>query len=81
MTCLNIPVKVLRFIEMRMRKFLWNNAMNEEKFHFIAWEALCKSKRQGGVGLRCWQDVNLALGAKLISKMYANMNQLWVKIL
>lgn len=36
---------------------------------------------KGGVGLRKWKIMNEALGAKLSWSIYANPNQLWVKVM
>ena len=81
MSCLKIPLEVLKYIEQRMQKFLWNGTLNEEKIPLIGWDSLCKPKKSGGVSLRRWRDVNKALGVKLIWEMYDNPDQLWVKIL
>ena len=64
-----------------MRNFLWNGAQEEDKISLLACDKLCKPKKYGGVGIKKWQLVNKALGAKLIWDMYANPSQLWVKIL
>ena len=81
MSYLKIPIKVLRYIEQRMRKFLWNGVQEEDKIPLVAWDQLCKPKKYGGVGIRKLQIVNEVLGAKLIWDMYDNPAQLWVQIL
>ena len=45
MSCLKILMEVLKYIEQRMRKFLWNGAHNKEKITLVAWEVLCKPKK------------------------------------
>lgn len=47
----------------------------------MAWDSICKSKRHWGVGLRKWQLIKKALGAKLVWEIYSNPTRLWVRIL
>ncbi|XP_057863868.1 uncharacterized mitochondrial protein AtMg00310-like [Cryptomeria japonica] len=64
-----------------MRKFFWNGANEQEKIPLLAWDKICQAKVRGGVGLRDWQKMNYALGAKLVWNIYSNPHQMWVKVL
>lgn len=47
----------------------------------MAWEKVCRSKVNGGAGLRNWKIMIESLRAKLTWSIYANPNQLWVKVM
>ena len=81
MMCLEIPKKVIRTLERKMRKFFWNGANEENKIPLLAWEKICRPKEEGGAGLRDWSCMNRALGAKLVWAVYENPHLYWVRIL
>lgn len=81
MICLQIPKKLIKVIGQRMRKFFWNGAIEQDKVPLLACDKICQAKVKGGVGLRNWNIMNEALGAKLVRSIYSQPFQLWVKIL
>jgi hypothetical protein len=58
-------------LEARRRAFLWTG---EKKCHgsqcLIAWERVCQSKENGGLGIRQLADQNHALLLKFVHKLY-----------
>lgn len=48
-----------------MAKFFWSKTVGLKGKHWIAWEDLCRSKDEGGVGLRSLHSIVDALFAKL----------------
>lgn len=66
--CLKIPRKVIKTIGQRMRKFFCNGASEDDKLPLLAWNInkICSAKEKGGAGIRDWQMMNEALGAKLV---------------
>ena len=64
MNCFTIPVSILKEIERLCRTFYWGQRGDEKKVAWIAWEKLCVSKKEGGLGMRNMQFFNKALLAK-----------------
>lgn len=64
-----------------MRKFLWNGSEDKDKIPLLAWDKVCKANWAGGVGIRSWNQFNLAMGAKLVWQMFAKPDQKWVRVL
>ncbi|XP_059073624.1 uncharacterized protein LOC131874320 [Cryptomeria japonica] len=73
--------KVLQALEINFKKFLWEGAKQVKKISLLNWNLICKSNLGGGAGLRHMEKKNLALGAKLIWKMYRSPEKLWCKIM
>lgn len=46
MMCLEIPKKVIRILERKMRKFFWNGANEENKIPLLSWEKYVDPKRK-----------------------------------
>ena len=44
----SIPSKVVDNIESIQRNFMWVGTDGNKKYPFMAWERICKSKKQGG---------------------------------
>lgn len=63
-----------------MRKFFWNGSNDQQRIPLVAWDKICNPKDAGGVGLRKWPIMNLALGAKLVWGMYDKAEQKWEKV-
>ncbi|XP_059064784.1 uncharacterized protein LOC131856859 [Cryptomeria japonica] len=81
MACFKLPGTIIKNIQQKMRKFLWNNKQDQDKIPLMAWDRVCKPKGGGGAGLRDWKLINEAMGAKLVWHMYSESKQRWVRIL
>lgn len=66
MMCLRIPKKMVKVKGQRMQNVFWNGANEQDKIPLLAWDMICLAKDKGGVGLRDWNLMNEALGAKLV---------------
>ncbi|XP_077237123.1 uncharacterized protein LOC143878767 [Tasmannia lanceolata] len=75
----HIPAIVLDNIEKILRNFLWSGSNTEKKYHNIAWESLCKPKREGGLGIRRLPELNKAAQLKQLWHILDNKNVPWVK--
>lgn len=48
-----------------MNNFWWRNKANGGRtLHWMSWDALCRSKAEGGMGFKWLHEFNLALLAK-----------------
>ncbi|XP_077231908.1 uncharacterized protein LOC143865152 [Tasmannia lanceolata] len=75
----NIPTEILLEIEKMFRNFLWGGTDHQKKYHPIAWESLCRPKKEGGVGIRRVVDINKASQLKLLWHIVHNRRYLWVR--
>jgi hypothetical protein len=61
---MKLPVKVWKKIVQIQRNFLWGGPKSARKIAWVSWGKVCKSKRDGGLGVRDLRAVNLALLGK-----------------
>lgn len=80
MACFKLPGMIIKNIQQKMRKFLWNGKQDQDKIPLMAWDRVCKPKGGEGAGLRGWKLINEAMGAKLVWQMYSKPEQRWVRI-
>jgi hypothetical protein len=50
--CVSLPKTVINKIETIRRNFFWQGGGTKRKYHLVKWEIICKSKKNGGLGLR-----------------------------
>jgi len=55
-----MPLSVTKKLERISSNFLWNNKMPA-----WSWAGICKTKKEGGLGIRRISDINAASGIKL----------------
>ncbi|GLT57721.1 hypothetical protein SLA2020_306730 [Shorea laevis] len=60
-----LPHSTCNAINKMNRNFLWGTETGNSRPHLVSWEVVCRSKDQGGLGLRATRDNNRALVAKL----------------
>ncbi|XP_031502657.2 uncharacterized protein LOC116265845 [Nymphaea colorata] len=79
MMVLWIPLSTCHQIEKLCSGFIWGDDLGVKGAHLISWNALCKPKVEGGVGLRRMVDINRAnfyfLRVKAITQ-----DSLWVDL-
>ena len=66
-----LPCSVLKGMEIFFSNFFWNN-----KMHGWKWEAICRPKEEGGVGIRKLCDINQASRVRLIWRLLTS-SSLW----
>ena len=64
MSCFLLPKSFVHEINMLMADFWWGDNNGKRKIHWRAWDSLCISKLDGGLGFRDFESFNLALIAK-----------------
>ncbi|KAL0444893.1 UNVERIFIED_CONTAM: putative ribonuclease H protein [Sesamum latifolium] len=73
-----LPSGVLKTIEARMKKFLWQGGHNSGAAK-VAWVDVCKSLEEGGQGIRRLQPLNRALMSKHFwDIIQCNESSIWV---
>ncbi|KAL8511368.1 hypothetical protein ACS0TY_017963 [Phlomoides rotata] len=76
-----IPKHTLREIVKLQRDFLWGGGVNGKKIPWVAWNDICKSKVDGGLGVKHLDLFNKSLLGKWAWRIRVEPNSLWVRIL
>uniref|UniRef100_A0A803PRV9 Reverse transcriptase domain-containing protein n=1 Tax=Cannabis sativa TaxID=3483 RepID=A0A803PRV9_CANSA len=77
-----VPKAVCDELDRIVARFWWiGNAEKQRYRSFKTWSEICQPKRCGGLGLRRFRDINLALLSKLSWGMLSRADKAWVKLL
>ncbi|XP_028802470.1 uncharacterized protein LOC114757563 [Neltuma alba] len=68
-------------IDKRARNFLWGSTGSAKIIHLVAWDDVCRSKEEGGLGLRNARKQNKAFMMKLGWGLVNRRETLWVKLI
>lgn len=74
-----LPKKVIRQIEALYRNYLWSGSADHMNMPLIAWENTTLPRNEGGLGLLQLKAWNIAAFGKLLWKVIANVDCLWVR--
>uniref|UniRef100_A0A803P614 Reverse transcriptase domain-containing protein n=1 Tax=Cannabis sativa TaxID=3483 RepID=A0A803P614_CANSA len=81
MSCFRLPAYVGDQLESMMANFWWGSNENGSKIHWRAWNLLCKTKIDGGMGFRSFEQFNQALLAKQAWRLLEKPDSLLGKLL
>lgn len=68
-------------IDKAVRDCVWGSSANQRRVHLLDWATLCRTKKEGGAGLRRAEDMNRALLAKLGWRMLVCGDEAWCKLI
>ena len=78
MSSILLPKTVREILDAKRRAFLWTG---EEKCHgsscLVAWEDVCKTKEQGGLGVKNLENMNHCLLLKFVHRMHDTSTPPW----
>ncbi|KAK3231067.1 hypothetical protein Dsin_002948 [Dipteronia sinensis] len=81
MSVFKIPSGVASTIESLQRNFFWGDGDAKRKLHAVDWASVCKSKRNGGLGIGRILDKNKGLLAKWVLRFGKETESLWKKVI
>jgi hypothetical protein len=78
MGALKLPPALLRAIEALRRAFLWNAADRASGAKcLVAWDAVCRPKREGRLGIKCLAAKNECMQLKLVHRLHSHPDAPW----
>ena len=74
-----LPKKVIDGVIATCRNYLWDGKASSSKTPLIAWDLICRDKKEGGLGFKESHAWNVALLGKYIWSVATKADNLWVK--
>lgn len=74
-----LPKKIVQKIDSICRDFLWSGRNKSKKMPLVAWESVCLPRSEGGLGVLQIAAWNKAALGKLLWKIVADWDCLWVR--
>ncbi|XP_019427226.1 PREDICTED: uncharacterized protein LOC109335545 [Lupinus angustifolius] len=75
------PVAVILELEKIQRRFLWGRGEDRRGVHWVSWSKVCRSKGEGGLGVKNLSLFNLSLLGKWRWRLLFECDALWVRVL
>jgi len=75
------PIYFLKEFDALSRQFLWSGNLCSTKWSLVNWAAVCRPKKEGGLGLRSALLSSQALAAKIYWRWCSGQYQLWNPII
>lgn len=78
---MKMPINIWKQMVKLQRQFLWGGTNRQRKISWVSWENVCKSKAEGGLGIKDLRAVNLALLGKWRWRILYEGQGIWRDIL
>ncbi|CAL1395838.1 unnamed protein product [Linum trigynum] len=65
MSCFRLPLVLCRLLDKYVARFWWGAEEGIPKIRWVSWRNMCRSKHEGGMGFRRFEQFNQALLAKI----------------
>ncbi|CAL0315533.1 unnamed protein product [Lupinus luteus] len=75
------PVSVIAELNRIQRRFLWGRGEESKGIRWVSWDKVCRSKGEGGLGIKNLSLFNLSLLGKWRWGLLIEKNTLWVRVL
>ncbi|XP_074291704.1 uncharacterized protein LOC141618488 [Silene latifolia] len=74
-----LPKGIIKKVEATCRNFLWDGGPEYVRAPLVAWDKVCRTKEEGGLGLQDMEMWNKALVGRLVDWIYEGRDSVWVK--
>lgn len=81
MSCFRLPKDTCARLVSAMTDFWWSSGSNRRKISWVSWQKLCKSKGEGGLGLKDLEMFNQSLLGKEAARIWSNPDSLVARVL
>jgi len=80
MSCFRLPKTITSKLTSAVARFWWSSNGESRGMHWMAWNKLCSSKLEGGLGFRSIDDFNSALLSKQLWRLIMVQDSLSAKV-
>ncbi|CAL1387091.1 unnamed protein product [Linum trigynum] len=80
MSCFKMPLSLCRLLDKHVARFWWGDEEGHSRIRWMAWRDMCKSKHEGGMGFRRFEQFNQALLAKIGWRILAEPQSLLAQV-
>jgi hypothetical protein len=81
MSCFDLTKTLCDQMSSMICRYWWAQQDNENKIHWISWDTMTKSKKEGGLGFRELYGINLAMLARQAWRLLTNPESLCARVL
>ncbi|GKV53518.1 hypothetical protein SLEP1_g60039, partial [Rubroshorea leprosula] len=74
------PKKVINLLSLIQRRFLWGGCEKKNKIAWVGWDHVCRTKNEGGLGVKNLGTFNLALLGKWRWRLLEEKEALWRRV-
>lgn len=68
LSAMSIPKEGMRRLEQTFANLLWGETEGRKKDHWVAWHKVCRSVREGELGIRSLEIIDKAFRCKMLLK-------------
>ena len=77
--CMNLPKTIIPKLNSIMASFVWSNKLNTRRRHWVAWGKITLPKKERGLGLRKFEEVQSAFRMKQVWSILSG-SSLWASM-
>jgi hypothetical protein len=76
-----MPVGVWKKLVRMQRRFLWGGVAGNSKISWVSWQDVCRTKREGGLGVKDLRIMNISLLTKWKWRLLTEGESIWRNVL
>jgi hypothetical protein len=77
---IKFPKWAIKMLNTHMGNFLWDDSMNNHRYHLANWELVSMCKEFGGLGVPSLRDLNICLLASWFKRYSIDRDNLWKEV-
>ncbi|XP_075093700.1 uncharacterized protein LOC107827023 [Nicotiana tabacum] len=80
LAAMNPPKGTLKLMQRHLARFFWGTSNDKQRYHWSAWENLCYSKEEGGIGIKRMEAISDSFAYQRWWK-FRTEDSLWASLL